>query len=233
MSQRISEMTPVSSLNGDELVEVAVPDNESSTGFVTRHAQASLFGGNSGSLPYRFTFEYENYNLNSDLSFSISFNKSDFDSTAFRPNANTDPDGIWKLSNAIMNFNAIVGFKSAFAEGPNQYARFAPLNSTVWVNKMGSAIGSDSDLLRYGSFNNTNDFDIFEIPSNYPTVNYMYTTPVIAPTEVYEDGNEGGLIVVRFRVVSPYDSWGTDFPIYFSIKGYADINMAFSNFLTT
>ncbi|BBA65475.1 predicted ORF [Xanthomonas phage XacN1] len=233
MSQRISDLTPVSSIAGDELVEVAVPNSESPTGYVSRSASTSLFGGGGG-LPYRFTFEINDEPIGSDLSFQLYLEKGQFDSTAFRPNADSDPDGDWTLATAIMNFNAIAGFHFS-SEDNFQFYAFSPLNSSVWVNKMGGALGSgadsDADQLRWGTFNNSNDLSIYQIPDNYPSSNYMNNTPVIAPVEVYEDGNFGpdGSIVIRFRVVSPYNGWGT-YPQTFSLKGYADINMAFSNF---
>lgn len=232
MSQRISEMTPVSSLNGDELVELAVPSDASPTGYVTRHAQTSLFGG-SGGLPYRFTFDIHNEFINSDLTFRLYFDKALFDSTAFRPNHDSDPSGDWNLSNAIMNFNAIAGFHFS-SEDTYQFSKFAPVNSTVWVNKMGGALGSgsdnDADQLRFGTFNTNNDLSLWQIPSNYPSTNYMNDTPLVVPTEVYEEGGDNGSIVVFFRVISPYEGWGSGYPSTYSIKGYADINMAFSNF---
>lgn len=230
MSQRISDLPPVSTLSGSELVEVAVPNGNSPTGYVSRSASTSLFGGG---LPYRFTFELNNESIDSDMSFTLTFSKGQFDSTAFRPNSDSDPDGDWTLATAIMNFNAIVGFQ--FSEEQYQFSKFSPLNSTVWVNKMGGALGSgydeDADQLRWGTFNSGNDQSIYQIPDYYPSTNYMHNTPVIAPVEVYEEGNfaADGSIVVRFRVVSPYNDW-SQYPSAFSIKGYADINMAFSNF---
>lgn len=230
MSQRISDLTPVLTLSGSELVEVAVPNGASPTGYVSRSASTSLFGGG---LPYRFTFEVNNDSIGSDLTFSLYFQKGQFDSTAFRPNSDSDPDGDWTLATAIMNFNAIAAFQ--FSEEQYQFSKFSPLNSSVWVNKVGGALGSgadnDADQLRWGTFNNSNDQSIYQIPDNYPSTDYMNNTPVIAPVEVYEEGNfaADGSIVVRFRVVSPYTGW-VQYPNAFSIKGYADINMAFSNF---
>jgi hypothetical protein len=230
MSQRISDLTPVSSISGSELVEISVPNGDSPTGYVTRSAPVGLFGGG---LPYRFTFDVHNEYISSDLTFNLYFNKGQFDSTAFRPNFESDPDGDWTLATAIMNFNAIVGFK--FTEESYEYSKFSPLNSTVWVNKMGAALGSgsgnDADQLRWGTFNSNSDLSNYQIPDTYPSSNYMNYTPIIAPVEVYEEGNfdADGSIVVRFRVLSPYDGWA-QYPNSFSIKGYADINMAFSNF---
>lgn len=231
MSQRISDLTSVSSLDGIELVEIVVPNNSSPTGYVSRSAPTSLFGGG---LPYRFTFEINEQSISSDLTFSLYFEKSQFDSIAFRPNSDSEPTGDWTLATAIMNFNAIAGFRFS-SEDSYQYSSFSPLNSSVWVNKMGGALGSgsdnDADQLRWGTFNNSNDLSIYQIPDNSPSTNSMNYTPVIAPVEVYEEGNfaADGFIVVRFGVVSPLNSWNQS-PISFSIKGYADINMAFSNF---
>lgn len=222
MSQRISDLTPVLSLSGSELVEVAFPNGNSPTGYVSRSASTSLFGGG---LPYRFTFELNNESIDSDMSFTLTFSKGQFDSTAFRPNSDSDPEGDWTLATAIMNFNAIAAFQ--FPEEQYQFSTFSPLNSTVWVNN----IGGDGYRLRWGTFNEGNDQSIYEIPTYYPSTNYMYNTPVIAPVEVYEEGNfaADGSIIVRFRVVSPYNGW-SQYPSALSIKGYADINMAFSNF---
>jgi hypothetical protein len=231
MSQRISDLTPVSSLSGAELVEIVVPNGASPTGYVSRSAITSLFGGG---LPYRFTFEINDQSISSDLTFSLYFEKGQFDSTAFRPNSDSDPTGDWTLATAIMSFNAIVGFHFS-SEDSYQYSAFSPLNSSVWVNKMGGVLGNgsdnDADQLRWGTFNSSSDLSIYQIPDNYPSINSMNYTPAIAPVEVYEEGNfvADGSIVVRFRVVSPLNGWN-QLPISFSIKGYADINMAFSNF---
>lgn len=231
MSQRISDLTPVSSLTGAELVEIIVPNSASPTGYFSHSAPTSLF---DGGLPYRFTFEINDQSINSDLTFNLYFAKVQFDSTAFRPNSDSDPTGDWTLATAIMNFNAIVGFHFS-SEDSFQYSSFSPLNSSVWVNKMGGALGNgsdnDADQLRWGTFNNSNDLSIYQIPDNYTSTNFMNYTPAIAPVEVYEEGNfaADGSIVVRFRVVSPFNGWN-QFPISFSIKGYADINIAFSNF---
>lgn len=230
MSQRISDLTPVSSISGDELVEIAVPNGESPTGYVSRSAPTSLFGGG---LPYRFTFEIIDESINSDLTFRLYLNKGQFDSTAFRPNADSDPDGNWTLATAIINLNAIVGFQ--FTEEAYIYSKFSPLNSSIWVNKMGGALGSgadyDADQLRWGTFNSSTDLSLYQIPDNYPSSNAMNNTPAIAPVEVYEEGNfdADGSIVILFRVISPYNGW-MQYPSAFSMKGYADINMAFSNF---
>lgn len=231
MSQRISDLTPVSSLTGDELIEIVVPNSTSSTGYASRSAPTSLFGGG---LPYRFTFEIIDQPISSDLTFSLYFEKGQFDSSAFRPNSDSDSSGDWTLATAIMNFNAIVGFHFSL-EDSYQYSAFSPLNSSVWVNKMGGALGSgsdsDADQLRWGTFNNSNDLSIYQIPDTYPSSNFMNYTPAIAPVEIYEEGNfaADGLIVVRFQVVSPSNGFNS-LPNSFSMKGYADINMAFSNF---
>lgn len=230
MAQRISDLTTVLSLSGNELIEVATPDGDSSTGYVSRSANISLL---SGGLPYRFTFEVNNEFISNDMTFQLSFTKGGFDSTAFRPNSDSDPDGDWTLATAIMNFNAIAAFQ--FTEEQYEFSKFSPLNSSVWVNKVGGALGNgadnDADQLRWGTFNNSNDQSIYQIPNNYPSTNYMIHTPVIAPVEVYEEGNftADGLIVVNFRVISPFNGW-SQYPTAFSIKGYVDINMAFSNF---
>lgn len=229
MSQRISDLQEVSSLTGAELVEVSVPNGASPTGYVTRSASTSLFGGGGG-LPFRYEFNLDSTVLESDNTFTITFNKGLFASTAFRPNTLTDPDGDWTLAAAIMNFNGIAAFQHS--DTPYAFSQFSPLNSSVWVNKAGRALSSnDGDRLRWGSFNSSGDNDIYSIPDSSPSGSNQFNyTPVIAPVDVIEDGDfgAGGEITVRFRVLAPYDGW--DFPEAVSIKGYVDVNMAYSNF---
>lgn len=229
MSQRISDLSEVSSLTGAELVEVSVPNGASPTGYTTRSASTSLFGGGGG-LPFRFEFDLDSAFLDSDNTFTITFNKGIFASTAFRPNSSVDPSGDWTLATAIMNFNGIAAF--LHSEDTYPFSEFAPLNSSVWVNKVGSILGSnDGDRLRWGSYNSSGDNYVYSIPDSPPSgTNQFNHTPVIAPIDVTEEGDfsAGGEIVIRFRVLTPYDGWQQ--PEAISIKGYVDINMAFSNF---
>lgn len=224
MSQRISQLTPLeSSLPSTSLFEVAVPNPESPTGYVTRSVTADKIGGGGGSMPYRYTIRY-NESINDGLpitSFWVTIPESEFSDVKFVPNAEIAPEYDEILNSALIQCNLLVAltfnYDSNFAS-----SGMALINSDYWFNQTAF---NDGNRVRLRNFDST-DGNIYATRNDPPPIdNELSQTWTAYPNSVTYYPEAG--IEIEFKLQPPSGGSGGNDVTGIKVAGYIDMTTMF------
>jgi hypothetical protein len=223
MSKKISELTPLgSSISGNELIEVAAPNANSPTGYVSRRIKTSELGGSGGDLPFRFPFEYRDVSFDEDYAFGIEFNRYDFTSTGLWPNSGTEGD--FAIGAMVMHFNFVGGVALPYDPyAVNDYSTILYCNSSVLINPLNS---SDGDIAYVQAFSYNDAVNVYKLNDYQDISNHSYNTFMAVPYSTSYD-EYSSPVIVKFKVSRPYNYNSSIMPERVSVKGYADITSVF------
>ena len=217
MTKRIPQLPLTGTVGPNDLLEMAVVDNSSPTGYTSHSVRASLLKGTApvGDLPFRYTFEGE-VDLDYYAQFSITFPYTDL----YR-SATLDGEGASRMGAILykIQMSALLAERNMYGEETDYYN--VAITSTCDVNYSANAGG-------YARLTNIlgGSESYYQLPTGW--FNNFAESAVIYPsaTEVFDDSSSEGQAYVQFQIASPYMGNGNGYT-KIKFKGYADITPAF------